>query len=102
MELPTKLLDMDSKTTDDILFAEEIQIYEHIKPSDVTSLIMEMLSTTDKEMDLDIALELINGLHWNLARMEIKRMEKVLDFNPYEMKEELMKAKKKTIEIKEI
>ena len=108
MDLPTYFLSsaksifFKAKAIDSICFAEDEQIYENIKPSDVTTLIMEMISTTDKDMDLDIAVELIDAIHWSFVRRETKRIEKILEFCPYDMLKELLDAKKKTKQTKEL
>ena len=93
MEIPTKQ-DLDH-IIDPIREIEERQIYEQIKPSDITAMVMEIL--TDNDIDMDMALEIIIGIHWNFQRHETAKIEKILEFGVFDREQilKLKEAKKK-------
>lgn len=91
MEIPTEQ-DLDH-IIEPIREIEERQIYEQIKPSDVTAMVMEIL--TDNDIDMDMALEIINEIHWNFQRHETDRIEKTLDTGIFRRKQRLIESKKK-------
>ena len=98
MEIPsgTEMEDIIDKISN----LEQKRNYEHMRPTDITGYLLELLNLDD--MTLDIAIEMLREIDGRLQDIEHENINQTLGYNPHEELKTWLKAYKKEKPQKEV